>query len=113
MLARFAEYWRQPDHYAWMVGYLRARGLGARVRLLVASAIVSYSVLPLSMLWSPSGPNGPWTRALVAVAASSVLLGPLSSVWYCAKRAGGNRSSSEPSVAAGSSAEIRVCEPGT
>jgi hypothetical protein len=59
MLARFTGYWRQPDHYAWMVGYLRARGLDTRVRLLVAWAIASYSVLPLSMLWSPSGPHGP------------------------------------------------------
>lgn len=81
MLARFAEYWRQPDHYAWMVGYLRARGLGTRVRLLVAWAIASYSVLPLSMLWSPSGPHGPWTRAVVSLAAGSVLLSASSLAW--------------------------------
>jgi diguanylate cyclase (GGDEF)-like protein len=81
MLSRFAEYWRQPDHYAWMVGYLRARGLDTRVRLLVAWAIASYSVLPLSMLWSPSGPHGPWTRAVVSVAAGAVLLSASSLAW--------------------------------
>jgi diguanylate cyclase (GGDEF)-like protein len=81
MLARFTGYWRQPDHYAWMVGYLRARGLDTRVRLLVAWAIASYSVLPLSMLWSPSGPHGPWTRVVVSAAAGSVLLSALSLAW--------------------------------
>ena len=72
--ARFADYWREPDHYAWMVGYLRARGLATRVRLLIAGATASYLVLPWSMLFSAAGPREPWQRAAVIVATGAVLL---------------------------------------
>ena len=70
---------RQPDHFDWMVGYLQARGLGAGVRGLTAWATVSLSVLPITMLFSPSGPQGRWPRAMVVVASGCVLL---SALWW-------------------------------
>lgn len=71
---RFADYWREPDHYALMVGYLAARGMANRVRLLIAGATAGYLVLPWSMLLSGAGPRGPWLRAAVIVATGAVLL---------------------------------------
>ncbi len=70
----FADSWREPDHYGWMVGYLRARGLATRVRLLITAATTSYVVLPLSMLASPAGPHGSWPRAAEITATGAVLL---------------------------------------
>lgn len=67
----------QPDHFDWMVGYLQARGLGARVRWLTAWATVSLSVLPITMLFSPSGPQGRWPRAMVIAASGCVLISAL------------------------------------
>jgi diguanylate cyclase (GGDEF)-like protein len=81
MLNKCADYWRQPDHYAWMVGYLRARGLDVRVRSLFAWATVSYTVLPVAMLWSPSGPHASYGRVAVIIASCSVLLSASASAW--------------------------------
>ena len=67
-LTRLTNHWREPDHYAWMVGYLRHRGLATRVRLLISGATAGYLVLPMSMLWSPAGPRGPVARATILAA---------------------------------------------
>lgn len=80
MWAQVAENWRQPDRYAWMLDYLRSRGLANRVRLLIAAATASYIVLPVSMLWSPAGPQG-WHRAAAMGAAGAVLLSAAAVTW--------------------------------
>jgi diguanylate cyclase (GGDEF)-like protein len=64
-----------------MVGYLRARGLATRVRVLMAGATASYLVLPVSMLASSAGPHGPWPRAAVILAVGGALLGAASFAW--------------------------------
>ena len=71
---RFAGSWREPDHYGWMVGYLQARGVATQVRWLITGATASYLVLPVSMLYSPAGPHGPWPRVAEILATGAALL---------------------------------------
>jgi diguanylate cyclase (GGDEF)-like protein len=60
-------WWRQPDHHQWLSGYLAARGLQRFTQFMVAVIVLALGVVPLLMLWSPSGPQGAFTRILSIV----------------------------------------------
>ncbi len=56
-VSRLAVWWRQPDHYDWLTGYLASRDLHTFVRLSVAAITATFSAITLAMTWSPAGPH--------------------------------------------------------
>lgn len=75
-------WWQQPDQYDWMSEYLASRHLQRLSRFLIAAVVVILGVIPLVMLFSPSGPQGQMHRTVAIVmavlsfgGASSWLLG--------------------------------------
>jgi diguanylate cyclase (GGDEF)-like protein len=60
-------WWRQPDHYEWLSGYLAARGLTAFTRYILAVIISMLAVATLLMLFSPSGPSNNAQRVMSMV----------------------------------------------
>ncbi|MCU1698333.1 MAG: hypothetical protein JWR34_4396 [Mycobacterium sp.] len=50
-------WWRQPDHYDWLSGYLAARNLRRLTRYLVAFTVGATGLAPLLVLLSPSAPD--------------------------------------------------------
>jgi diguanylate cyclase (GGDEF)-like protein len=74
MAASVRKWWRQPDQYDWMSGYVASRGLQPFSRILIASVVITLGVVPLVMLFSPSGPQGLADRT-VAIIMSVLSLG--------------------------------------
>jgi len=56
-VSRLAVWWRQPDHYDWLTGYLASRDLHKFVRLCVAATTATLGAITLAMTWSPAGPD--------------------------------------------------------
>ena len=50
-------WWRQPDHYDWLSGYLAARNLQRVTRYMVAFTVGATGLAPLLALLSPSAPD--------------------------------------------------------
>jgi diguanylate cyclase (GGDEF)-like protein len=50
-------WWRQPDHFEWLSGYLATRRLQKLIRSMVAVSTVTLSSVTLAMTWSPGGPH--------------------------------------------------------
>jgi diguanylate cyclase (GGDEF)-like protein len=62
-------WWRGLDHYYWLTAFLAARGLQQTTCRLVALVIAAMSGISLTLIWSPTGPQGVVGRTLaVAVA---------------------------------------------
>jgi diguanylate cyclase (GGDEF)-like protein len=62
-------WWRGLDHYYWLTAFLAARGLQQTTCRLVALVIFGMSAISLTLIWSPTGPQGPVSTSLaVAVA---------------------------------------------
>ncbi|CAN5802719.1 GGDEF domain-containing protein [soil metagenome] len=57
-------WWRQPDQFDWITGYLRARGVLRNTRLLIALMIASLVVAALPLMLSTAGPGTVTTRLL-------------------------------------------------
>jgi diguanylate cyclase (GGDEF)-like protein len=71
-------WWRQPDHYEWLSGYLASRGLQRFTQIMVATIVLALGAIPLLMLWSPSGPQGAAARILsILVAATYAIMAVL------------------------------------
>jgi diguanylate cyclase (GGDEF)-like protein len=71
-------WWRQPDHHEWLSGYLAARGLQRFTQIMVAGSVLVLGVVPLLMLWSPSGPHDALTRILsIVVTATCAIMAVL------------------------------------
>lgn len=45
------QWWRQPDHFDWLVGYLQARGFSNSTRRILAAIAASLLLLPPDVLW--------------------------------------------------------------
>jgi diguanylate cyclase (GGDEF)-like protein len=54
--AALRAWWRQPDHYDWLSGYLDAQRLGGLTRFMMVAVIVLLGIAPVLMQWSPGGP---------------------------------------------------------
>jgi diguanylate cyclase (GGDEF)-like protein len=68
-------WWRQPDHYQWLSAYLAVRNLQRFTRYMMAAIVVALGVVPVLMLLSPAGPQGPVATALsVMVSASCAVM---------------------------------------
>jgi diguanylate cyclase (GGDEF)-like protein len=62
-------WWRGLDHYYWLTAFLAARGLQQTTCRLVALVIFAMSGISVTLIWSPTGPQGVLGRALaIAVA---------------------------------------------
>jgi diguanylate cyclase (GGDEF)-like protein len=56
-VSRLAVWWRQPDHYDWLTGYLASRDLQKFIRLMVGATTATLGAITLAMTWSPAGPD--------------------------------------------------------
>ncbi|CAN5433745.1 GGDEF domain-containing protein [soil metagenome] len=72
-------WWRQPDQYRWLSGYLGSRGLLRFTRTIVATIVAFFGLVPIVMLWSPSGPQGR-VGAVVAIT-MSVVCAAMAALW--------------------------------
>jgi diguanylate cyclase (GGDEF)-like protein len=79
MAASIRQWWRQPDQYNWVSEYLASRQLQRFTRFMIASIVAILGVVPIVMLWSPSGPQGQVDRAAAIVI--SVLCISGASIW--------------------------------
>lgn len=48
-MRRIMRWWRQPDHYAWLSGYLQARSLASPTQKLMAVISGSLALFPVNM----------------------------------------------------------------
>jgi diguanylate cyclase (GGDEF)-like protein len=65
---------RRVDQYYWLTAYLAARGAQEKVCRLIAVMIFGLGVIPLMLIGSPVGPEGPRGRLLAVFIAVSCLL---------------------------------------
>jgi diguanylate cyclase len=65
-------WWRRPDHFDWLTGYLQARGLSVNTRRALAAVAASLVLVPANVVWGPT-PFCP--RLALAVAALAGLAG--------------------------------------
>jgi diguanylate cyclase len=56
-------WWRQPDHFDWMTGYLQAHGFSTITRRTLAVVAASLALWPANVLWGPP----PFNRLLMLV----------------------------------------------
>ncbi len=47
-------WWRHPDHFDWITGYLRARGILRNTRFLIALMTLSLVVTAVPLMFSPA-----------------------------------------------------------
>lgn len=71
--------WQQPDQYDWLSAYLAARGLQRFARMSIATIAGLFAVVPIVMLWSPSGPHG--RGATVAAVVIAVSCAAMAALW--------------------------------
>ena len=72
-------WWRGLDHYYWLTAFLAARGVQKTTCRLVALVILGMSAISLTMIWSPTGPQGRVSQIL-AVAVAVCCWG-LAAIW--------------------------------
>lgn len=58
-----ATWWRQPDHFDWLTGYLQAHGFSTSTRRTLAVVAASLALWPANVLWGPP----PFDRRLALV----------------------------------------------
>lgn len=81
LLTHLGAVWGQPGRYPWLVSYLSSRGLETPVRWMLAVATAAYGVLPVTMLWSPSGAHGNVARVMVVIVAGVLVLSAVRWAW--------------------------------
>lgn len=47
-------WWRQPDHFDWLSGYLQTRGMATAMRRGLALVAASLALVPVNALWGPA-----------------------------------------------------------
>jgi diguanylate cyclase (GGDEF)-like protein len=52
-MRRIGRWWRQPDHFDWLSGYLQARDLSRPTRILMAALSATLTLAPVNILWGP------------------------------------------------------------
>lgn len=63
-----ADWWRQPDHFDWLSGYLQAHGLGTNTRRLLSGLSASLLMWPVAVVWGPALPHPVLALALAGLA---------------------------------------------
>ncbi|MCF6386131.1 GGDEF domain-containing protein [Mycobacterium sp. MBM] len=79
LLAVLRAWWRQPDHFDWLSGYLEAQRLRGLARLMMVAVIVLIGLAPVLMHWSPGGPADGLPTALSVLVA--VLTAGMAAAW--------------------------------
>lgn len=74
-----AAWWRQPDHFDWLTGYLQAHGLSTNTRRVLAGVSASLALWPVNVLWGPT-PFYPRVALTVSMLAGAVGLA-MAMVW--------------------------------
>jgi GGDEF domain-containing protein len=65
------------DHYYWLTAFLAARGAQTRTCRVIAATMISLGMLPLVLIASPAGPQGPQARTIaLLVTAAPLIVGP-------------------------------------
>ncbi|MGE2717938.1 diguanylate cyclase domain-containing protein [Mycolicibacterium litorale] len=73
------KWWRQPDHFDWLSGYLQTRGMAAPMRRGLALVAASLVLVPVNALWGPASIDD---RLAVGVAVVAALAGfSLAALW--------------------------------
>jgi len=72
-------WWRSLDHYYWLTAFLAARGVQQTTCRLVALVILGMSAISLTMMWSPTGPQGRVSQILAITVA--VCCWGLAAIW--------------------------------
>ena len=68
VMASLRQWWAYPDQYNWFSEYLASRQLQGFARVMASSTVAFFGVVPIVMLWSPSGPHGRvGTTAAIAI----------------------------------------------
>ena len=52
------QWWRQSDHYDWLMGYVKFRGLSGLVRTMIAAVAIMSTFIPIALMTVPEGPVG-------------------------------------------------------
>jgi diguanylate cyclase (GGDEF)-like protein len=81
VLAGLKRWWRRPDHYDWLSGYLHARGMSRTTRVMLATIVASFTVSLLVLMLSEGGPRGTIAPLLTWLAAAAGLLAAALWVW--------------------------------
>ncbi|BCI56030.1 hypothetical protein NIIDNTM18_53080 [Mycolicibacterium litorale] len=63
------KWWRQPDHFDWLSGYLQTRGMATPMRRGLAVVAASLALVPANALWGPASIDDRIAVALAVVAA--------------------------------------------
>ncbi|KUI27559.1 diguanylate cyclase [Mycobacterium sp. IS-1742] len=61
-------WWRQPDHFDWITGYLRARGMLGVARWNLAFSTAALALVPAILAMGAQGPDGGVTEVLTRTA---------------------------------------------
>ncbi|BBZ63055.1 GGDEF domain-containing protein [Mycolicibacterium monacense] len=64
----FRRWWRQPDHFEWITGYLAARGMLGVARWNLASSTVALALVPAVLAMSSRGPDAGPDQVLSRIA---------------------------------------------
>lgn len=75
----FLRWWYQPDQFDWLTGYLRARGLGPPMRVLMTLISAALALMPVGLLFS--APRSPLVAAVASIIA--VTTGLAYAVLWC------------------------------
>jgi diguanylate cyclase (GGDEF)-like protein len=79
MIGSLREAVRQPDHYYWITALLAARGTQRATTVVIALMVSMLGVLPLAMVFSPSGAQG--TRDVTIVVAVALIALVIAATW--------------------------------
>ncbi|MCK0175378.1 GGDEF domain-containing protein [Mycolicibacterium sp. F2034L] len=74
-------WWRQPDHYDWLTGYLAARGLTDAARYILAGILTLLAAATLLMRLSPAGPATIAERVASDVVTAVLIIVAVGYVW--------------------------------
>ncbi len=61
-------WWRQPDHFDWLSGYLQTRGMATAMRRGLALVAASLALVPVNALWGPASIDDRLAVSLALVA---------------------------------------------
>lgn len=73
------QWWRQSDHYDWLMGYVKFRGLSGLVRTMIAAVAIMSTFIPIALMTVPEGPVGLVPRLVTRAATVGLVLAGL--IW--------------------------------